>query len=292
VSADTRAVSTPLSSTENLIPNEEPIENVVPEVRKRYQSIVGSLMYLMLGTRPDLAYSVGKLARFSSNPSSHHIRALDRVLAYLRDTRDQHLDWFPDEGQGINPSGSTDADFAGDTSDRKSTAGYCFWIGDTAFSWSSKKESTVATSTTEAEYIALYLASQQAAWIRQFYKQIGLALDSPIVIWCDSQPALQVTKGEEPHRKVKHIDTYYHSMRERVEDGQIELKWVKSQNNAADIFTKSVPADTFRAHCVTLGLDAESECGFNNNNGKSDDDDEEAEVEAHLTPPLSDEQET
>jgi len=168
VSADARAVSTPLSSTENLVPNEEPIENVVPEVRRRYQSIVGSLMYLMLGTRPDLAYSVGKLARFSSNPSSHHIHALDRVLVYLRNTRTQHLDWYPADDDMI-PSGVTDADFAGDTSDRKSTAGYYFWIGETVFSWSSKKESTVATSTTEAEYIALYLASRQAAWIHQFY---------------------------------------------------------------------------------------------------------------------------
>ena len=269
VSANARAVHTPLSSTKNLVPNKEPIENVIPKVRRHYQSIVESLMYLMLGTRPDLAYSVGKLAHFSSNPSSHHICALDRVLIYLRNTRTQHFDWYPEDNDAIHPSGSTDADFAGDTSDRKSTAGYYFWIGGTIFSWSSK-ESTIATSTTEAEYIALYLASRQAAWIHQFYKQIGLTLDLPIEIWCDSQPALQVAKREEAHRKVKHLDVEYHSIREQVNEGQIELKWIKSENNVADILTKSVPTDVFRKHRDNIGLSAEGEYKFDSSGDEDD----------------------
>jgi len=160
--------------------------------------------------------------------------------------------------------------------------------GGTVFLWSSKKESTVATSTTEAEYITLYLALRQAAWIHQFYKQIGLTLDLPIEIWCDSQPALQVAKGEEAHRKVKHLDVEYHSICERVDQGQIELKWIKSENNAADILTKSVPADVFRKHRDGIGLAAEGQYESDD----SDDDEEEKEVAEHLTPPLSDEPET
>ena len=119
-------------------------------------------MYLMLGTRPNLAYSVGKLASFLSNPSSHHIRALDQVLHYLSCTPSYHLNWWPD-GDDIKPLRYTDANHAGNFSNRKSIGGYFFQVSGTVFSWSSKKQSTIATSTTEAEYIALYMGSQQAA---------------------------------------------------------------------------------------------------------------------------------
>ena len=246
------------------------------------QSKIGSLMYLMLGTRPDLAYSVGKLASFSSNPSPHHIRALDRVLHYLSCTSFHHLDWWPQE-ESIEPHGYTDADHAGDSSDRKSVGGYVFRVGGTAFSWSSKKQTTTATSTTEAEYIALFNGSQQAAWIYQFYKQIGFPLDNPIEIYCDSQSALQVAKGEESHRKVKHIDVDYHSIRERVKLGQTTLIWVKSANNPADILTKSISADDFIGHRTEIGLDPEE---------YSDNEDEEDQVAAELDALADDELET
>ena len=276
-------VLTPLSTTEDLVPNDEPVEDVIPAVRQLYQSKIGSLMYLMLGTRPDLAYSVGKLASFSSNPSSHHIHALDRVLLYLHGSARLHLDWWPEE-ENLEPTGFTDADFAGDSSDRKSIGAYCFDITGTVFSWSSKKESTVATSTMEAEYIALYMGSQQAAWIYQFYKQIGFPLDEPIEIFCDSQPALSVARGEETHRKAKHLDVDLHSIRERVALGQIQLKWIKSSNNPADILTKSIPCDDFIKHCRAMGLEEEAV--------DSDNEDEEEEVVAQLTPPAESDPET
>jgi len=280
----TTTIRTPLATTEDLVPNDDPVEDVIPAVRQLYQSKIGSLMYLMLGTRPDLAYSVGKLASFSSNPSPHHIRALDRVLHYLSCTPSHHLDWWPDEEEGIEPHGYTDADHAGDSSDRKSVGGYIFRVGGgTVFSWSSKKQTTTATSTTEAEYIALFNGSQQAAWIFQFYKQIGFPLDDPIEIYCDSQSALQVAKGEESHRKVKHIDVDYHSIRERVKLGQTKLIWVKSTNNPADILTKSIPADDFIRHLTEIGLDPEYD---------SDDEGEEEQVAQELDAPADDEPET
>ena len=276
-------VLTPLSTTEDLVPNDEPVEDVIPAMRQLYQSKIGSLMYLMLGTRPDLAYSVGKLASFSSNLSPHHICVLNRVLLYLHGSASLHLDWWP-EKKDLAPSGYTDADFAGDSSDRKSIGAYCFNIGRTVFSWSSKKEFTVATSTMEAEYIALYMGSQQAAWIYQFYKQIGFPLDKPIKIFCDSQPALSVAKGEETHRKAKHLDVDLHSIRKRVALGQIELKWIKSSNNPADILTKSIPCDNFIKHCRAIGLDKEAI--------DSDNEDEEEEVVTQLTSPAESDPET
>jgi len=285
VPTDSKPVLTPLPASEDLVPNDAPKEVVVPANRQQYQSMIGSLMYLMLGTPPDLAYSVGKLARFSSNPSPHHFCAVDRVLLYLRTTQNFYLEWYP-AGTSIRPYGYTDADYAGDTSDQKSTAGYLFYVGGTAFLWSSKKEPTVTTSTMEAEYIALYLASQQAAWIFQFYKQIGFPLDKPIHIWYDLQAALNIAKAEETHRRAKHLDTQYHSIRERVAEGQTELKWVASENNSADILTKSISAGAFSKHIEAIGLDQDKA------SEDDEDDEEEQEVAAHLTPPSGNKSET
>lgn len=261
----------PLSSVETLVPNPAPPEDCNLANRSRYQSMIGSLMYLMLGSRPDLAYSIGKLARFSSNPSTQHMHAIDRVLRYLKAYPDKYLEWIP--GGTVLPDGFVDADFASDKSDRKSTTGYVFYLNGTLFSWSSKKQSTVATSTMEAEYIALFHASQQAAWIWQFYKQIGLPLTSPIEIRCDSEAAINVAKAEESHKASKHLDVKLHSIRERIEHGIISVLRVPTKENVADMFTKSLPPDTFRRHSSALGLEPDF------------DDPEEEEVQALLTPP-------
>ena len=127
------------------------------------------------------------------------------------------------------------------------------------------------------------MASQQAAWIYQFYKQIGLPLDQPIDIYCDSQSALSIAKGEEAHRKVKHIDVDYHSIRERIKLGQTNLIWIASENNLADMLTKSSPADDFIRHCNHIGVDSEYDNIY---------DEEEDEVEAALDAPTEEEQET
>ena len=125
----------------------------------------------------------------------------------------------------------------------------------------------------EAEYIALFHASQQAAWIWQFYKQIGLPLTSPIEIRCDSEAAINVAKAEESHKASKHLDVKLHSIRERIEHGIISVLRVPTKENVADMFTKSLPPDTFRRHSSALGLEPDF------------DDPEEEEVQALLTPP-------
>ena len=137
---------TPLSSQEDLVPNPEPVGEVNPVVQTKYQSFIGSLMYLMLGTRPDIAYAVGKLVRFSANPSQAHFDATEHVLSYLNATKELYLKFYPD-GDEIHVDAYTDADYAQSKPDRKSTSGHYFYINGTDFSWSSKKQLTVATST-------------------------------------------------------------------------------------------------------------------------------------------------
>jgi hypothetical protein len=247
-------ITSPLPSPKNLLPkteDEEPFHGGV----SLYQRAIGPLMYLMLSTRPDLAYAVGKLAQFSSNPSKTHSDMILHVFSYIANTPDHSLiSQCQNHGNAISPEGFVNADYAGDSSDQKSTTSYSFYLSNATFSWSSKKESTIATSTMEAEYIALFYGSQQAAWLWNFYGQIGLTLKSPIQLYTDSQSALAVAKGEQTHTKSKHLDVKLHSIREQITTGQILVDYVESEKNYADTFMKSLSRSVFPARVEYLGL--------------------------------------
>jgi hypothetical protein len=153
------------------------------------------------------------------------------------------------------PYGYFDSDYAGDSSNSKSTSGHVFFLSDAAFAWSSKKQSTVATSTAEAEYIALHHAGQQAAWIRSFYEEIGLPLSVPLEIKCDNEAAIAiVTGGDAPHKKMKHVRVKYHFTREQVERNEISVVYVRSEDNLADQFTKSLSPEHFEDQSNALGF--------------------------------------
>ena len=248
--------NSPLSSQQELEPNPEPKENADPTKVYSYQSALGSLMYAMLGTRPDLAHAVGILSRFSANPSSDHREAILRTLGYLRSTAHAKLVYRRDDDFPDVPYGYSDSDHAGDETDAKSTAGYVFFISGTAFAWSSKKEERVATSTMEAEYVAPYLAAQHAAWARQFFAHIGFPLSAPLQIQCDNQAAIAVANGGElPHKRSKHMNVKYHYARECVQLNEITVIYVKTKLNFADQFTKSLPRDSFNSQFNALGFD-------------------------------------
>jgi len=148
----------------------------------------------------------------------------------------------------------TDADFAADPSDRVSISGYIFFVSGGPFSWSSKKQTTVATSTMEAEYVAAFHASQQAVWIRQFSEGIGFPLPEPLVIFTDSEAALAVAKGEQAHSRSKHLDVKYHKVRERIREHLIRFDKVPTEENVADIFTKQLPRPKFHSFLTSLGF--------------------------------------
>ena len=253
IGSDTlKPATTPLSSQERLTRNEGQAKR---ETVTEYQRLIGSLMYLMLGTRPDLAYAVSKLSRFSSNPSDEHIHAAIRVVSYIKDTTGYCLKYNRlSNGNAVDPTGFTDSDWAADVSDSRSIAGYTFLLGNSAFSWYSKKQGHVSTSTADAEYTALFRGGEQAFWLRQFYEQIGLPLTTPVQVYCDNESAIAIAKNEGTHSKSKSIRIETHAVRERINRHEIQLEHVRSKDNVADILTKSLPRDLFLTHRDGLGL--------------------------------------
>ena len=220
-----------------------------------YQRCIGSLMYLMMGTHPDIAYAVGKLSRFVSNPSDAHFAALNRTLFYINNTNHFYLKFIRrNNGSAINPEGYVNSDYAGDRSNCRSVSGYVFFIADCTFSWHSKQQSVVATSSAEAEYIALFEATQQILWLNSMYQQFGLTLLDPIEIYCNLQSALAMAKGEHVHKAAKHIDVKIHAVRERVTRKQFAPLWISTLENVADVMTKSLPYDNFVTFVQTCRL--------------------------------------
>ena len=252
-----RPVATPLSSSKKLVPYNKPKEDANPKRVMQYKQIIGSLMYLMLGTRPDLTYAVGKLACFSNNPSPDHTAAVDRVLSYVSTTKGFVLKYVKQNGGALMfPFGYTNADWAGDPSDWKSVAGYVFLLTGATFSWASKKQSTITNSTLEAEYITLHFGSQNTFWIRQFQEELGFPFEDPLIVLCDNQPTISVTKGEgnNSHKATKTIDYKLHSIQDRIRTRQMDLCYVASKDNCTDMFTKSLPTQSFGEHMESIGL--------------------------------------
>ena len=209
-----------------------------------YASVVGALMYAMMGTRPDLAYSVGYLSRFSSNPGPAHVTALKHVLRYLAGTSDYQLVYGTSQRDESSPSGQfqvygyCDSDYAACVDDRRSVAGWVFIAAGGATNWQSQKQKSIALSTVEAEYMAACAACKEAVWQTAVWGQAGLSSDDPMVILCDSQGANALAKNPEHHSRSKHIDVRYHYVRRVVADGVVLLEHVASANQAADQLTK------------------------------------------------------
>ena len=172
-----------------------------------YQSAVGNLLYLSGWTRPDIAFAVSNVARFWSNPTKEHWSAVKRILRYLKGTAHYGLMYFTDNNA---LTGYSDADWAGDVNDRKSTSGYLFMLGGAAVSWKSRKQTCVALSTAEAEYLALAVATQKAVWMRHLLSDIHSGCADPTVIHEDNQSAICIGQNPQYHSRTKHIDIKYH----------------------------------------------------------------------------------
>lgn len=213
-------------------------------------------MYLMLGTCPDLAYAVGKLTCYASNLSGDHVNAVTRMVAYVWSNLNFHLKFSQTpRDSSTNPIGYTDSDWAADVNYSCSTAGYVFLLGNTVFSWYSKKQGHVSTSTADTEYTALFCGGEQAFWMRQFYQQVGVPLTNPILLCCDSKSAIAITKGKGTHSKSKAICIEIHAVRDWIHRHEMEIGYVCSKANIADILTKSLPHDLFVSHRDSLGLE-------------------------------------
>ncbi|KAH0847628.1 hypothetical protein FOPE_00796 [Fonsecaea pedrosoi] len=228
-----------------------------PAFKAEYQSKVGSLNYASNGTRPDIAFAVGYVARFCSNPTQAHMDAVHRIYAYLAGTKKKGLRFRKGEIDQLGVCGYVDSDFANCEDSRKSTTGFMFTMAGAPISWSSKRQTTVAQSTMDAEYIAAAEAARDAVWIRNFINDLkvqGTSI-STIPLLIDNNSALKLTHNPEFHNRSKHIDVKYHFIREKAMDTkEIETKRVATKDNLADILTKSLPKPLHQGLMGRMGV--------------------------------------
>ena len=201
-----------------------------------YREIVGSLMYAMVCTRPDIADAVGSVSKYCERHNNEHWIAAKRVVKYLKTTSKYAIKFNGNEASEL--VGYADANWASDPDTRKSTTGYVFLLNGGAVSWNSKRQTTVATSSTEAEYMSLYSAVQEAIWLRRLLKDLKYESSGAIKIYQDNQGTIALAKNPTFHSRTKHIDIKYHFAREQVKAGNIELEYLPTNDMVADALTK------------------------------------------------------
>ena len=241
------AVATPLEARVKFT-QEERGSKVNPTL---YRSLISSLRYLT-HTRPDILFAVGILSRHMENPTQEHYTGVKRVLRYLKGTENYGLFYKKGDLRG-ELIGYSDSNFAGDSNDRKSTSGHIF-LGGMAVSWSSQKQSIVALSSCEAEYIAATSATCQAVWMSRLLGELMRNEVMKATLLVDNQSAITLSKNPVHHNRAKLIDTRYHFVRQCVEDKKIEIEFVRSEDQLADIFTKALGKMKFLEMCHRIGI--------------------------------------
>ncbi|EKG09467.1 Integrase catalytic core [Macrophomina phaseolina MS6] len=248
---DCKPVNTPIETSP--LPENVPEYTCTTEQRIEYQRIVGSLMYIMLGTRGDIAYAVSVASRYLVNPGPQHMKLARRVLRYLKGTKTLRLTY---KGSLHMLRGFTDADWAGCRDTRRSTAGYLFNIGSGAISWQSKRQSIVALSTCEAEFIGQTQATKEAIWLRRLLHELNVSQGKTATIICgDNQGAIALSSNPQYHSRTKHMEIQRKWQGEVQEVGTVKLKYVPTTEQIADGFTKPLARDRFEWFRRGLGIE-------------------------------------
>jgi hypothetical protein len=254
---DVKPVSTPMTKAdiETLVCGKSGGRPLTQEEHSVFRQIVGKLMYAMVGTRPDIAYSLSVLGRYAAAPDSFHLAMAKRVLAYIKGTLPLKLHFSSRGSNGATPQlvGYVDSDYANDPS-RKSTTGFCFFLSGNPLSWCSKKQTTIATSTTVAEYFALYEATIELVSLRNQLQDVGLSQLGPTVLHEDNQTAIRLAEDETAHKRTKHIDVKYRYTKEQQDLKTLTVQYIPSESNLADFFTKPLARVQFQDVCKQLGL--------------------------------------
>jgi Reverse transcriptase (RNA-dependent DNA polymerase) len=217
-----------------------------------YRSLVGSLMYIAIGTRPDISFAVQQLTQFLDCFGIAHWNAAKRVVRYLKGTRDIRLSLGGSSVEALR--GFSDSDYANCPDTRRSISGYCFSLGSGLISWSCRKQKTVSTSSCESEYVAASEASKEAIWLRSVLLHLGYGQTRPTRLFGDNNGALTLIEDPSFHARVKHIDVSYHFIRDCVKRGEISVSYVPSSDNVADGFTKALSASNFARIRTCMGL--------------------------------------
>ncbi|QRW15624.1 Gag-Pol polyprotein/retrotransposon [Rhizoctonia solani] len=244
---DCKPSNTPMAESPNL-----PKLNSPTVDQALYQRGIGLLMYAMVQTRPDIAYATGLLAQHSANPGHEHWNAFRRTLRYLKGTKDLGIVYKKLKGSEL--TGYIDADYAGDPNTSQSTTGWTFMIGGASIAWSSRKQPTISLSSTEAEYVAAASATRKLIWLRQFLSELDLLPEGPTTLLTNNQSSMALAKNPINHQCTKHIRIKHHFIREMIELKEVDLQYIPTNKQVADILTKPLGRTKLPGFVTDMGM--------------------------------------
>ncbi|KAL6277717.1 hypothetical protein ACE6H2_021318 [Prunus campanulata] len=242
-----KPADTPIEQNHNL--QENPGD--VPTNKERYQRLVGRLIYLS-HTRPDIAYAVSVVSQFMHAPSERHMDAVNRILRYLKSTPGKGIIFTKNESLTIE--GYTDADWAGDNTNRRSTSGYFTFVGGNLVTWRSKKQKVVSRSSAEAEYRAMAQGICELLWVKNVMKELGYKPRVAMSLYCDNKAAIAIAHNPVQHDRTKHVEVDRHFIKEKLEAHIIDVPFVKTEDQLADILTHAVSTTAFSNSLDKLGM--------------------------------------
>ncbi|KAL6278328.1 hypothetical protein ACE6H2_021929 [Prunus campanulata] len=242
---ESKPARTPLDSKLKLDMEGEPLRDI-----RYYQRLVGKLIYLTI-TRPDITYAVSIVSQFMHSPTMLHLNVVKRILRYLKGSVGCGILMRKNDNAQI--LGYTDADWAGNFLDRKSTTGYCTFVGGNLVTWKSKKQPVIARSSAEAEYRAMASTACELIWLKGLLSDLGVCHNQSMLLFCDNQAALHIASNPVFHERTKHIEVDCHYIRAHVQSKVIQTQYTRSHDQLADIFTKALPAAQFQRLLSKLG---------------------------------------
>ncbi|XP_021723952.1 uncharacterized protein LOC110691341 [Chenopodium quinoa] len=216
-----------------------------------YRSLAVALQYLTF-TRPDISYAVQQVCLFMHDPQEPHYEALEHILRYVQGTIDHGLHLYPTVSHRLITD--TDADWGGCPDTRRSTSGYCCYLGDNLVSWSSKRQHTLSKSSAEAEYRGVANVVSEACWLRNLLLELHCPLRQVTIVYCDNVSAIYLSGNPIQHQRTKHVEMDIHFVREKVALEQVRVLHVPTRYQLADIFTKGLPRELFLEFRSTLSV--------------------------------------
>ena len=243
---NSNSVGTPID------PNVNWTENSSPETTQPYRELIGSLQYLAQVSRPDINVAVNILSQYQSRPKELHWNGLKRILRYLNGTKHYKLTYRAENDKPLE--GYADANYGGDTYDRKSTSGFCFKAFGDLVSWNTKKQNTISLSSTEAELVALSHSSKEGIWLSNLMEEIGICC-KPVTVFEDNQPCICLVNENRISQRIKHIDIKYLFIRDHIKNNNLKVQWISTEDQIADVLTKPLTAISFKKHVRNMKLE-------------------------------------
>nr|ABA93730.1 retrotransposon protein, putative, unclassified [Oryza sativa Japonica Group] len=241
-----RASTTPIDRNHQLC-----AQSGDPVNKEAYQRLVGRLIYLC-HTRPDISYVVSVVSRYMHDPRTGHLDVVHKILRYLKGTPGKGL-WFRKNGH-LNVEGYCDADWASSMDDRRSTSGYCVFVGGNLVSWRSKKQAVVARSTAEAEYRAMALSLSEMLWMRSLLTELRVLRSDTVMLHCDNKSAISIANNPVQHDRTKHVEIDRFFIKEKIDSGVLRLEYIKSCEQLADCLTKGLGPSEIQSICNKMGM--------------------------------------